>query len=227
MQRIARCDMSGLESSKDKRSGNTKVSLLEELKSYRQRVRELEQILTGQDLQAIADEQESCRLVQALQPARMTVWYWTAATGQTQTLPSRGDVPDNRGGRASEVTPFEKKLPEAIHPDDRDALAFVCDRAYRKCLPYDAEYRLVQADGEVRHNREIGNPDFGETGQYLGHFGTTQDITEQKLAKEALRKALDEFEVRDTEHVVKLREREVQLKKPPGSLTSDIGVSTR
>ena len=117
------------------------------------------------------------------------------------------------GGRASEVTPFEKKLPEAIHPDDRDALAFVCDRAYRKCLPYDAEYRLVQADGEVRHNREIGNPDFGETGQYLGHFGTTQDITEQKLAKEALRKALDEFEVRDTEHVVKLREREAQFKK--------------
>ena len=55
------------------------------------------------------------------------------------------------------------------------------------------EYRLVNEDSEVRHNHEIGNPEFDEFGRYLGHLGTTQDITERKAAEDALNIAMGEL----------------------------------
>jgi PAS domain S-box-containing protein len=55
--------------------------------------------------------------------------------------------------------------------------------------PYAINYRVVHGDGEVRHQHEIGSPEFDDAGQYIGHFGTTQDISEQKQAEESLRES--------------------------------------
>ena len=56
-------------------------------------------------------------------------------------------------------------------------------------MPYQIEYRLIPTGGEVRHNREIGTPEFDKSGRYLGHFGTTQDITKLRQAEETLRRS--------------------------------------
>ena len=107
-------------------------------------------------------------------------------TRLTQHLPNRGDVRDAWGQTANEIWLAEERLLQAIHPDDREHLAGVWDRAHEEHEPYAIEYRLVLSDGEVRHNHEIGIPEFDESGRYLGHFGTTQDITERKQAENAL-----------------------------------------
>ena len=98
--------------------------------------------------------------------------------------------------QASEVLLSEENLLDAIHPDDRERLASIWERAYREHVPYEIEYRLVLAGGEVRHNYEIGRPDFDECDRYLLHFGTTQDVTARKQAEEALRAARDHLERR-------------------------------
>jgi signal transduction histidine kinase len=48
------------------------------------------------------------------------------------------------------------------------------------------EYRLRRKDGEYRWILDIGMPRFHEDGSFAGYIGSCVDITEQKLAEEAL-----------------------------------------
>ncbi len=185
--------MSDLDSSNIKRSGTAEADLLEELESYRRRVRELERILAERDLQKAADRKEVSRLAQAFHPARIRAWCWTAEARLTQYPPIRGDVHDAWGRSANEISFAEERLLQAIHPDDRERLASIWDRAYKEHVPYEIEYRLVLTGGEVRHNHEIGRPEFDESGRYLGHFGTTQDITDRKRAEEVVREHEEQY----------------------------------
>ena len=53
--------------------------------------------------------------------------------------------------------------------------------------PFDAEYRIVRPDGEVRYIHEISTPEFDDAGDHKRSVGTFQDITERRLAEQALR----------------------------------------
>ena len=176
-----------------KAAGTTTADPLEELEFYRRRVQELEQLLAERDRQEASYRTDVSRLAQAFQPARIRAWNWTAEARLTQYLPIHRDVRDSRGRPASNVWPSEEQLLQAIHPDDRERLARAWDRAYKEHVPYEIEYRLLPSRGEVRHQYEIGRPEFDESGRYLGHFGTTQDITERKRAEEALRDSRDQL----------------------------------
>ena len=68
-----------------------------------------------------------------------------------------------------------------IHPDDR---AYV-DGKWTAALrgePYDIEHRLLVGDA-VKWVRERAELEFDAAGALLGGFGTTQDLTERKLAE--------------------------------------------
>lgn len=71
-----------------------------------------------------------------------------------------------------------------VHPADRDYV----DRMWREALegaPYDIQHRLL-VNGEVKWVRERAELEFDADGLLLGGFGTTQDITQLKLAEEQL-----------------------------------------
>ncbi len=185
--------MSDLDSSNIKRSGTAGAELLEELESYRRRVRKLERNLAERDLQEAADQKIVVRLAEVFRQAQIRAWCWTTEARLTRYLSIRGDVRDAGGQSANEISLTEEQLLQAIHPDNREQLAGVWDRAYEEHEPYEIEYRLVLSDGEVRHNHEIGIPEFDESGRYLGHIGTTQDITERKQAEAALRESDERY----------------------------------
>lgn len=72
----------------------------------------------------------------------------------------------------------------AVHEDD---LAYV-DEKWQRALsgePYDIEHR-IRVDGDVRWVRERAELDFDKAGRLLGGFGTSQDITDRKIAEEAV-----------------------------------------
>ncbi len=167
---------------------------MKELESLRRRVRELERILAERDLQEAADIKEVSRLAQAFRPAKIRAWSWTAGERLTQYLPVRGEVRDSQDRSAYQALLPEEKILSAIHPDDKERVAAEWDRAHEEHLPYEIEYRLKPTGGEVRHNHEIGTPEFDESGRYLGHFGTTQDITKLRQVERELRAATEAAE---------------------------------
>jgi PAS domain S-box-containing protein len=78
-----------------------------------------------------------------------------------------------------------------VHPEDREYV----DRKWQAALrgePYDIEHRLVVGDA-VKWVRERAELEFDADGNLLGGFGITQDITEHKLADDALRESEARF----------------------------------
>jgi PAS domain S-box-containing protein len=72
----------------------------------------------------------------------------------------------------------------SIHPEDREYV----DRKWAAALrgeTYDIEHRIIVGD-EVKWVRERATLEFDSQGLLEGGFGTVQDITERKLAEEAM-----------------------------------------
>ena len=79
------------------------------------------------------------------------------------------------------------RLQELVHPEDRQRIAAAGAEALRAGAPYDAEYRIVRPNGEVRILYSRGNVTRDESGRTRRMFGIVQDLTERKLAEAALR----------------------------------------
>ncbi len=90
-----------------------------------------------------------------------------------------------------------QQMERVIHPEDRDRVAQAFKLFDEKGCDYDIEYRINRPDGEVRHLHEIGEPVCDANGRVVEHVGTVQDITERKLAEEALLAAKEQAELAD------------------------------
>src|SRR5271165_3161945 len=73
-----------------------------------------------------------------------------------------------------------------IHPDDLQSVQTANARALETCQSYSKEYRLLRRDGEYRWMLDVASPRKDETGTFAGFIGAAIDVTDQKLAQEAL-----------------------------------------
>ncbi|MFL5403605.1 MAG: PAS domain S-box protein [Gemmatimonadales bacterium] len=74
-----------------------------------------------------------------------------------------------------------------IHPEDRPAILGEWDRLAEGGALRDQEYRVVTRFGQTRWCSSSWEPMRDETGRQIGYMGTEFDITERKLAEEAMR----------------------------------------
>ncbi len=81
--------------------------------------------------------------------------------------------------------PLEAVLP-LFHPEDRAAVRDAAEAALTAGTPFDREFRLSTGDGRVVWVRAVGVPEVSG-GRVVRVHGTFQDVTERKLAEEALR----------------------------------------
>jgi PAS domain S-box-containing protein len=72
----------------------------------------------------------------------------------------------------------------ALHPEDRETVF----NGWKTAAMHEAswEYRLLTPHGEIRWVRALGGPIFSMQGQITGYVGTAEDITERKIAHQAL-----------------------------------------
>lgn len=75
---------------------------------------------------------------------------------------------------------------DPVHPEDRPESSRVFLDANRQHEPFILYYRLRRADGEYRWCVDAGRPRFDETGNFQGYVGSVIDITERKVAEDAL-----------------------------------------
>jgi PAS domain S-box-containing protein len=133
------------------------------------------------------------RYARAMEASEDGHWEWDLATDE-MFLSARmkemlGFTADTHFASREE---FFARQP--IHPDDRAIVkearaAILTDPTWR----YDIEYRVVPRPGELRWMRSRGKVFRDERGEALRITGTLTDITERKVADEALRRSEERF----------------------------------
>ncbi|SOE46269.1 PAS domain S-box-containing protein [Burkholderia sp. OK233] len=77
-----------------------------------------------------------------------------------------------------------------IHPDDRESVRRLLNEAIREKKDFESEHRFLMPDGRIKYVHATGRAvNIGE----LDFVGAVRDITERKLAEEALRQALTDL----------------------------------
>ncbi|QLK26395.1 ATP-binding protein [Natrinema zhouii] len=83
---------------------------------------------------------------------------------------------------------------DAIHEDDRDRVEAAIEDAVERCGEYEAEYRVWNADGELRWVVARGHVESDEDGNPVTFPGALTDITERKRAELEVEKQRKELE---------------------------------
>jgi len=104
--------------------------------------------------------------------------HWSAETFRIFEFPA-----------ASTVT--LERIVQRTHPEDRVMMQQLLERVARERTTVDVEHRLLMADGALKHLRVVARPQ-GQ-GDYFEFVGAVTDITETRLAEEALRRSGQEL----------------------------------
>ncbi|MEM7353767.1 MAG: ATP-binding protein [Acidobacteriota bacterium] len=76
-----------------------------------------------------------------------------------------------------------------LHPDDRERILELWTRSVAQSLPFEAEYRFQDSDGEVAWLLGRAVPVLDGRGRVLEYLGTTTEITERVLAEQKAEEA--------------------------------------
>jgi PAS domain S-box-containing protein len=132
-----------------------------------------------QSVQAVRESEERFRLVANTAP----VMIWMAGTDRLCTYLNQPWLEFT--GR-----PLEAELGngwvEGVHNEDVKRCLETYTQAFDQRQAFSMEYRVRRNDGEYRWIFDIGVPRFSRDNSFAGYIGSCLDITDRKLAEEAL-----------------------------------------
>ncbi len=82
---------------------------------------------------------------------------------------------------------------EGVHPDDLARCLETYVSHFERHEPFSLEYRLRHASGEYRWILDDATPRYDSDGNFIGYIGFCHDITERRLATDALLRAASVF----------------------------------
>jgi PAS domain S-box-containing protein len=135
-------------------------------------------------------ESSEARYRALAEASSQAVWIWNPATGigdfeATQrwwkevTGQDPAEQSDNGGSGWL----------DRVHPEDRERAAAAWNGAMTAGLPYEVEYRLLTQSGEPRYVLARAVPVRGPEGEVREWVGTLSDVTERRLAEQAVRES--------------------------------------
>lgn len=100
-----------------------------------------------------------------------------------------------------------------IHPDDLSILLKAMEESAAGKIEHEHDFRITRPDGEIRwiHNHWLRVND--QDGKEIKRVGTHQDITEQKIAEEKLRKLNTELDQRVKKRTAELEAKNEELER--------------
>jgi PAS domain S-box-containing protein len=132
-----------------------------------------------QSAHVVRESEERFRLVANTAP----VMIWMAGTDRLCTYVNQPWLEFT--GR-----PLEAELGngwvEGVHKEDLKRCLETYSEAFGQRQSFEMEYRVRRNDGEYRWILDIGVPRFNSSGNFAGYIGSCLDITDRKLAAEAL-----------------------------------------
>jgi len=123
------------------------------------------------------------RLQLALRLARLSTWEWDIGSGQVRWSPEPQATAWPPWGSMEGTLGWFLGV---VHPDDRGSLRRTLDLAARDGRSFEAEFRIVLADGQVRWRTVAGDVLRDWAGRPTRVVGVGRDVTEQKEAAERL-----------------------------------------
>lgn len=78
---------------------------------------------------------------------------------------------------------------QGVHPDDFDRCLKTYISSFDQRISFKMEYRLLHYSGEYRWLIDMGTPNYDSKGTFIGYIGHCFDISDRKMAEEALRKS--------------------------------------
>jgi PAS domain S-box-containing protein len=124
------------------------------------------------------------QLAAAQQVAHLGSWELDVATDKVTWSEEMYHV---YGLRHDEFRPSFERFIERVHPNDRERIKKIKEKAFRDHQPFSFEHRIVRLDGTVRMLLMKGEVITDDTGQPVKLRGIGQDITERKEAEDAHR----------------------------------------
>jgi PAS domain S-box-containing protein len=132
-----------------------------------------------QAVQVVRESEERFRLVANTAP----VMIWTAGTDRLCTYVNQPWLEFTGRPLAAELG---NGWAEGIHHEDLKRCLETYSRAFDQRQSYEMEYRAQRNDREYRWILHIGVPRFNSDGTFAGYIGSCLDITDRKLAEDAL-----------------------------------------
>ena len=126
-------------------------------------------------------------LAEAQRLAHTSSWGWRVA--DKQALHLSDEWYRIYGFDPQHGMPDRQQRLDRIHPDDRPEYLATIDQAVAARSDYDIEFRLLFPNGTVKYVQSVGHPVLDASGNLVQFVGSTTDITERKLAEEALRRS--------------------------------------
>lgn len=121
----------------------------------------------------------------ALRASKAGLWEWELATNKVVLM---GDEAKLFGLPEDETVTTSEQTMSAVHPEDRLRLSAQLERVIKSHTgEYYSEFRVVWPDESVHHLLGVGKVLSGRDGTPERMIGVNVDITQTKLAEEALR----------------------------------------
>jgi len=167
------------------------------LHEYGEPIRGIDGVLLGfrgttQDITLLRDAQKEAqknleRFNYAEEIALMSHWEADAAF-EIQTYVS-DNTEEMYGLLREDLIGVFSQFTDHLHPDDRDVVGLLYDSIRSDPRFYHVEYRYLRNDGRTIYVSETGKPVWSDDGVVLGYRGTTQDISNIKMASLELEKS--------------------------------------
>ena len=116
---------------------------------------------------------------------------------------------------------------KTIPPDEREGFDRSFGEAIRAGRSGEFTYRLRMRDGRIKHTHIRYESRLGDDGRPVKIFGTTQDITEQVLAREEVQRLNDELEARVMARTAELTAANRELESFAYSISHDLRAPLR
>lgn len=136
------------------------------------------------------------RLAEAERIAQIGSWELDVASGQVSWTDGLFELYALTPG---EFVPTAGATLERVYPDDRDRVDNTVRHALGERSSFMLEYRALRADGRLRTLRDQGEVVVDEAGEPIRVVGIAHDITDAKLAQEALQSTSSDLERRAIE----------------------------
>jgi PAS domain S-box-containing protein len=123
------------------------------------------------------------RLRLAMESGKSVGWDWDIKSGRDSWF---GDLRTVFGIASDSYVGQVEDFRRRVHPEDRDKVWNAANDAMKGHKPYSVEFRILWPDGTVRWVEATGKFYYSPDGEAVRMLGMDVDITERKLAEEAL-----------------------------------------